>query len=148
MNDTLALLLIAHAAVTCFMTGLIWLVQLVHYPLMLRVSPDRFTEYEAAHMHRISWIVGPAMLAELVTGAWLVLLPLEPGAKAASWLGVALLIVIWVSTATGQGPMHGRLARGYDPQLIRQLVRTNWVRTAAWSMRAVIAGYLLFAAMG
>ena len=40
--------LLAHAAATLFMVGLIWFVQVVHYPLFARVGPDAFVPYAAA----------------------------------------------------------------------------------------------------
>jgi hypothetical protein len=39
--------------------------------------------------------------------------------------------------------MHSRLARGFDEQSWRQLVRSNWVRTIAWSARAVLVSHWL-----
>lgn len=138
-----SLLLTTHLAATCFMAGVIWLCQLVHYPLMARVSEDRFIEYESAHMRRIGPIVGPAMLVEGVTAGWLTVRWFDdlPGLFTVSLL---LLVAVWVSTFTMQGPMHQRLARdGYDEPRIRWLVNTNWVRTVAWSARAVLITILL-----
>ena len=40
MPDADVLLLLLHAAATLFMTGLIWFVQVVHYPLFARVGED------------------------------------------------------------------------------------------------------------
>jgi hypothetical protein len=37
-----------------------------------------------------------------------------------------------------QVPLHTRLARGFDPAAHRQLVRTNWLRTLAWTLRALL----------
>ena len=38
-------LLLAQTAATLFMTGVIWIVQTVHYPLFARVGRDEFREY-------------------------------------------------------------------------------------------------------
>lgn len=140
MNDWALIILIVHAGATWFMTGLIWLVQLVHYPLMVRVGEPGFIAYEMAHMRRITFVVAPAMLIELATGVALVV----GGGTLTTWTGLFLLVLLWLSTATTQGPMHNRLARGYDADLIRRLVVTNWLRTTAWSARAALVGYLLF----
>ena len=64
-----------HAAATLYMTGLIWFVQVVHYPLMARVGGGGFAAYEAAHTNRTAWVVGPAMLAEAGTAVALVVDP-------------------------------------------------------------------------
>lgn len=54
----------AHAGATWFMTGLIWFVQIVHYPLMGAVPGDAFRVYQELHQRRTTWIVGPVMLVE------------------------------------------------------------------------------------
>jgi hypothetical protein len=42
------------------------------------------------------------------------------------------------STWRLQVPRHDALARGWDAAAHRALVRSNWVRTAAWSARAAL----------
>ena len=131
-------LLIAHAAATLFMTGLIWFVQIVHYPLMGRVGRELFVGYEGAHTRLTTWVVGPPMLVEGVT-ALMLIFRLPAGVSAAqAWAGLALLVAIWVSTAVLQMPQHRRLARGFEPSAHRRLVATNWIRVAGWSLRGAL----------
>jgi hypothetical protein len=47
-----------------FMTGLIWFVQAVHYPLLTSFGADS-TAYQSAHMRRTTQVVAAPMLAEL-----------------------------------------------------------------------------------
>lgn len=139
-------LLFLHALATVALVGLIWTIQLVHYPLFLRVPPDAFKAYETEHMRRITWLVGPLMLLEAAT---VLLLVLREPSSVLVWTGAALLAVIWVSTATVQGPLHGRMARdGHDEGRIRLLVHSNWLRTGAWTARGVLALMLLGAPHG
>ncbi len=137
------LLLIAHAAATWWMVGLIWFVQVVHYPLMGRVGPEQMISYELAHQSRTSLVVGPPMLVEFVTAALLVYL--RPAAIPAwsAWLGVALVALLWLSTAVLQVPQHERLARGFDAAAHGFLVQSNWLRTVGWTARGVLAGWML-----
>ena len=128
------LLPVAHAAATLFMTGVIWFVQIVHYPLFGRVGAAEFPAYEREHARRTGRVVGPAMVVEL-----LLALALTTRGGALVWAGLALLGVIWASTAFVQVPLHRRLERGADVAAQRRLVRTNWIRTAAWTARDVIA---------
>ncbi|MEM9862970.1 MAG: hypothetical protein AAF938_15350 [Myxococcota bacterium] len=116
------------------MTAVIWFVQLVHYPLFARVGDGAFNAYEAEHVTRITWIVMPLMLAELVSAGLLVLR--EPSPWALS--GAALVGVIWLSTALLQVPLHGALQSGFDADVHTRLVRSNWVRTFAWSLRFLL----------
>lgn len=135
-------LLAVHTASTLAMTGLIWFVQIVHYPLMRRVGVDGFTQYERQHARRTSVVVGPLMLAEMVTAVILTITPPTDG-QTLTRIGLGLLAMIWFSTAVLQVPCHRRLERGYDSEVIRRLVATNWLRTVAWTARAVIALLLL-----
>lgn len=140
--ETLRWLLAAHAFVTLFMTGLIWFVQLVHYPLFGRVGKSDFAAYEAQHTRRTGRLVGGPMLLELGLAA---ALAWSPGGTAA-WCGLGLLGIIWLSTAVSQVPLHRRLEKGYDQDAHRRLVAGNWVRTIAWSMRGLLALLMLAAA--
>ena len=132
--DSASLLPAAHAGATLFMTGVIWFVQVVHYPLFARTGAAGFADYERDHARRTSWVVGPAMTLEL-----LLALALAARGGAAAWAGLALLAVIWLSTALVQVPLHRRLQGGFDAAAHRRLVRTNWLRTAAWTLRAALA---------
>lgn len=125
------------------MTGLIWFVQLVHYPLLSGVGTEGFHSYQRGHERRTAWAVGPAMLAELVCAVWLAAAP-PPGVFV--WLtvlGLVLLAGVWVSTALLQVPCHRRLSAGFDAETHGRLVRSNWLRTALWSGRAVLALWML-----
>lgn len=148
LSGHIPLLLIIHAAMAVFMTGLVWFVQIVHYPLMARVGRSEFVAYERSHAQRTTLVVAPAMLIELVS-AVLLAFALD-GTRAASgailwlvWSGLALLALIWVSTFLVQVPIHARLSKGLSQPLVRLLVLTNWVRTLAWSARSVVALTLL-----
>ena len=122
------------------MFGLIWFVQVVHYPLFLAVGPDHFAAYEAAHGNRTTYVVAPLMLVELITALAMLAPALRPPAVSApeAWLGAAMVGVIWFSTAFVQVPLHNRLQGGYSAQTIARLVATNWVRTAAWTARVAL----------
>lgn len=141
-------LALAHACVTWFLVGLIWTIQAVHYPLFALVGAEGYPTYQRAHMNRITWIVAPAMIAEALLAALLVITPLAPQARPLAWLAIIPLAVIWGSTAAIQAPMHARLVNRADPRLQEALVATNWVRTAAWTARGVLAALILVAAIG
>lgn len=122
---------------TLFMTGLIWFVQVVHYPLYSDAGRNEFPTYQRRHQRLTTFVVGPVMLLEVASAvAWLYWLPGE--SDTLMWISIFLLIVIWVSTAVLQVPAHGRLAQEYSDSVQRHLVRTNWIRTVAWTIRSGI----------
>jgi hypothetical protein len=138
--------LIVHAAATWLMVGVIWLVQVVHYPLFAGVGAERFPGYHASHSSRISLIVGPAMLTEAATAVLLVAARPDGVAAWMAWTGLALVAVNWAATAALAIPQHSRLSAGFDASAHRRLVGGNWVRTASWTIRGVLAGAMLSAA--
>ena len=129
------MLLILHAAVTWALLGLILTIQLVHYPLFSKVGEAGWSVYEREHQSRITVLVGPLMLAELLSAAWLAFHPVAGLPLWSLWLGLALTLAIWISTGLVQSPLHGRLSPGFDAKLHARLVSTNWVRTLAWTLR-------------
>jgi hypothetical protein len=140
-------LLIANAASTFFMTGLIWFVQVVHYPLFAAVGNSEFPAYSRLHQSLTTFVVGPPMLVEALTAGMLVVA--RPAGVSAwlAWTGFALVIVIWASTALLQIPAHGRLASGFDASAAATLVSSNWIRTVAWSVRGAIVAAMLWQAL-
>ena len=137
--------LLLHAAATLYMTGLIWFVQVVHYPLFAAVGREPFAAYEKEHTRLTGWAVTAPMLIELATGGALALW--RPAALPAApvWIGLALLGVIWLSTSLLQMPAHRTLLAGFDARAHRRLVRSNWLRTAAWTTRGALALWFVHA---
>ena len=132
------LVLLVHAAATLFMVGLIWFVQVVHYPLLSSVGSELFSDYAAAHSRLTTRVVVAPMMIELVTAV--VLLRFRPAGVRSTHMGVglALLVVIWLSTFFLQVPQHEVLLGGFAPEAYHRLVVTNWIRTVCWSARGVL----------
>lgn len=134
--------------VTLVMTGVIWIVQVVHYPLFARVGIETFAIYHAEHSRLISFIVIPLMLIEAGTAAWTAIeRPLFVPAWAA-WTGLALVGVVWGSTFLGQMPLHESLSRGFEPTAHVALVNGNWIRTGAWTARSALLLVILARVFG
>ena len=132
------LVFLANLASTLIMVGLIWFVQVVHYPLFDRVGRDGFMAYEMAHSQLTSLVVIPPMLIELMTSG---LLFIARPAGMRMWeaiVGTVLLAIVWGSTFFLQVPRHGELALGFDQAAQTALVTTNWIRTIAWSLRGML----------
>jgi hypothetical protein len=137
------MLLIVHAAATLLMLGVILVVQLVHYPLFRYVRADDYKAFQALHMRRITWIVGPAMTTELVTAGWLAWTP-PPGLPPwMTWTGLGLVAFIWITTGLVQVPLHRWLTEGFDAAAHRRLIATNWLRTGAWALRGGLVCWML-----
>jgi hypothetical protein len=140
-------LLLTHAGATFFMVGLIWFVQVVHYPLFAEVArlggEPGFASYAAKHSARTTLVVGPVMLVELVCAGVLLLWkpPHLPWWSVIT--GALLLSVIWVSTAFLQVPRHAELSAGFQTLVHQSLVGTNWLRTVLWTLRGGLALWMV-----
>ncbi|MFN0123206.1 MAG: hypothetical protein ACKV2V_22110 [Blastocatellia bacterium] len=142
-----AWILLGNAAATLMMAGLIWQVQLVHYPLFAHVGREGFSAYEYAHTSRITLVVGPLMLVETVTAGLLLLYRPAGIGMGVAVAGVALVCLIWFSTWFLQVPQHNLLTAGFDVEAHRILVATNWLRTAAWSLRGALVLWMIAGTM-
>ena len=133
----LAVLLLCTAA-ALFMTGVIWIVQVVHYALFDRVGADGWAAYHAAHTRRITAIVLLPMVVELGTAGLLVLAPPPGIPQPLLWVGLVLAAATWAVTFFVSVPLHGRLAGRFDDDACLALVRTNWARTGLWTGHAAV----------
>jgi hypothetical protein len=126
---------LANLVAAAAMGGVIWTIQLVHYPLFALVGADGWDVYEAAHRRRITWLVAPLMLGGVAVAV--ALLVERPGALtiANTVLAAGLLAL----TAAVFAPAHERLSATHDDGEIRRLVRLNWIRTAGWSVQVAVA---------
>ncbi|CAN5729704.1 hypothetical protein BH23CHL5_BH23CHL5_09530 [soil metagenome] len=132
------LVLLLNAASALFMVGLIWMIQIVHYPLFSVVPPDRFGTFHRRHSRRIAWLVIPAMSIEAVTTVSL--LKWRPASVEFPLVlaGVVAVVTVWLLTIFVQVPQHQNLARGYDDATINALIRFNWLRTTTWTFHGAI----------
>ena len=102
MNALVQIVLLLHFASTWAMVGLIWFVQIVHYPLFAQVGRDEFPLYERRHKAWTTWIVAPLMLTELLTAIVLcVWRPVVAG---------SLARLVWTRTGHRQLAFHRLLA--------------------------------------
>lgn len=139
------MLLVVNLVATAFMTGVIWCVQIAHYPLMSGWPHDDFSRWEAMHRSRIGGVVVPAMLIEGITAAAIIARRPASVPVWLPWAAAIVLLAIWASTFLVQVPLHDRLSAGWDAETHRWLVATNWIRTLLWSVRLALVAAMLLA---
>ncbi len=138
----MVVVLIAQVVATLWLAGMIWTVQVVHYPLFELVG-EEFVAYEAAHAARISFLLLGPWAVQGVTTAWVLL---SRPAGVPSWMVVAAAALAAATVAVTvlvSVPQHDVLGNGFDAAAHATLVRTNWWRTLAWSGHAVLAVWML-----
>lgn len=134
------LIYFVHAFTCFFMTGLIWLIQQIHYPAYRFISAERFAEYQRFHTSSITFIVGPIMAIELLSGFSILFYEKFNAWSTLNFLG---LILIWLTTAFLSVPSHAKLSMGFSQDSISFLISTNWIRTILWTVRSFLLLYLL-----
>lgn len=134
--------------VTGFNTGLIWTIQLVHYPGFNEIGKANYKTYQQLHMKRILRLVGPSMLIELLLSVFLVFQLKEHAGYFLYLVSFALLIFIWIHTAFLASPIHAELLDGFNAKKVSKLIRVNWFRTIAWTIRSIILTMLFIQFVG
>lgn len=130
---------------TLAMVGLIWFVQVVHYPMFRDVGESSFPDYIKLHQRLTTWVVAPLMLVEAFSAVGLIYWRPENVPASGLWSGIALVFVIWFSTAFLQVPRHGAMVEsGFSVQHHSALVATNWIRTAAWTARGLLMTFIVY----
>lgn len=116
-----------------FMTGVIWIVQVLVYPNFHLVEENGFGKFHQFHQNRITWVVAPMMTLELASGAWV--LYFQPSVIYV--VNILSIILLWAITAFVAVPIHNQLERNH---LERRdaLIFWNWLRTFIWTVRSLI----------
>lgn len=134
MGTTIISLPFLNIITSWMLVGLIWTIQLVHYPTFRYIDSEAFLDFHKHHTFSITLIVMPLMLIELGLASWLA----YDNKWALSFLvPFILVLLIWISTFFVQIPMHNQLAAGKDLNAIQRLVSSNWIRTILWTGKAL-----------
>jgi len=115
------------------MTGIIWLIQLLHYPSFLQIDKSLFFDFHAKHTNMMTVLVGPIMIGELLLSLYL-----SQNFERFWLIQTSLAIILFALTFLVSVPIHNQLANGFDENLIRKLISTNWPRTIIWTIKAVL----------
>jgi hypothetical protein len=138
-------------ALTWYMTGMIWSMQILEYPLFALVGPNEFPAYHQRHNRGLPFLVILPSVAAFLSAVVLIFTRPERLPLWASILIASLDFIIIIVTFVREAPLHAKLDReGSSPDVIRQLVQGNWIRTLLWTANALlllgITAYLLMAA--
>ena len=132
--------LMIHIISTSIMVGVIWVIQLVHYPSFKYVNESDYIIFQKYHMSNISYIVFPVMFTELITA----LIILFFGEKSLFFvLSLICLFLIWVFTGVLFTKYHRILKEGKDLMIIEKMIKANWIRSLLWTMRLIMIFFVI-----
>ena len=124
--------------------GCMTTLQLQHYGIYPAVGREHFARYMRAN-NRAALLptILPAMLLLVSSVALIVRRPEFVGSYEAL-AGLGLNLVALLSTFVWQRPIQGQMAeRGYDEVNTRRLISTNWIRTIAYWLIAILGSFIL-----
>ena len=140
--------LLANFVATAVMTGVIWFVQWVHYPLLATVPVDDSVEIavEVAEQHqrRTGQVLALPMVVEGFSTLGLLINRPEAVSLILPWVNAVLLAIALGSTVFVSVPLHAKMATNPTADVGRRLVVTNWPRTIAWSARSVVCTVMIW----
>lgn len=140
------LLVLGTSALGLYAVGNVWLVQVVCYRLWAHVGRSEAFGYHIAWWHSL-WGVLFVPAALVFLGALAVLWIRPPGvSRGLVWLGLALQLVIWVSTAVWWAPLMARLVTpdsGMSLHDYHLLMSTHWIRLALITAYGITSFYML-----
>jgi hypothetical protein len=129
-----------HFLSTAIMVGVIWVIQLIHYPSFHFIKKSKYSKFQQFHMNRISIIVIPTMIIEIISGLLIFWSVFHSNIFFISSLFI--LISIWGITFIFFTKMHQGLVFGYNQEIVNKLILINWSRTLLWSLRLIILCYI------
>jgi hypothetical protein len=114
---------------TFILTGIVWCIQVVNYPLLPWIDREKFCDFEKKYQSFFAIL--------------LLIVAKEGMCRILAFALFALLLFVWFSTFCLQIPQHAELAHGFSMKNIKKLILTHWIRTIAWSFRCLILLWLL-----
>ena len=116
----------------------------VNYQTWRLIPADAFKAYHRAQQPLIQAFVVAPMVVGFVLQIWLAFRVPAGIDPRVVWVMVVASAAGAVSTVTLQLPIHAAFNRsGYSPELMRKLLRTDWIRKAADVVRLAATAALL-----
>jgi hypothetical protein len=149
MQDFAHQILLTHSFLCAFLTGLIMVVQWVHYPSFHYIDKIQSQQFHSFHQKSITWIVMPTMLLELVSGALLLIIFWKHASFSLVLMNFLALIAIWINTALFAMPIHQALIQDQSKNQtaagasIQKLLQVNLWRVLFWTTRSLLLFILL-----
>jgi len=136
------IIFLTHLGSCLAMTGIIWLVQILIYPLLGQISEQQFIQIHNFQMKRITMLVAPLMLIEIFTASLLLY-----QIKTQTYLfNLISVLMLWSYTFLVNVPAHKQLS--YNNQKSKNyLILKNWPRTILWSLRSMLLLFLTLKSM-
>ena len=120
-----------------------WIMQLIDYPLFKFVGKKAFKKFKKERSKRVMILASFFLVLELITGILLIWIKPIGISSVQVWIGLSLIIIIWITTWTIEVPQHKILEAEFNEKTQNILLKANWIRTVIYSLRVVIIIWML-----
>ncbi len=123
-----------------YLLSLVIITQFITYPSFLHIDKRKFPEYHKKYVNKISFIVAPFMIIELLSLSFIAYL----SGEFLIIKSLILLLVIWLTTFIVMIPSHNKISSTFDEIEIKRLINFNWVRTILWFSKLSLIIFLYY----
>lgn len=135
---------IAQLISSFMMIGIVWLQQLINFPLFTLVPKESFSVYHQAHLNRSQWLIAPLMLVEVLSAAFLLIWPIPQVSYYLYLINFLLIVLIWLETFLMQWPLQKKLRKEHSLVTIERLIKLNRLRAITWSCHGAVLIAILY----
>jgi hypothetical protein len=139
MNQPYFLLFLSQFTLSAALLGILWFVQLIHYPLYGKIKED-FVKYEKEHIRRTTLFLTPIIILDLLLNTFLVIKLSSSNVGLILGFSLAFNVMTWLSTFSFQVEQHKKLSLKFSRKVVSDLIRTCWIRTLFWTAKLIFLG--------
>lgn len=139
----LSIALTGNLCASVLMTGMISFIQFVQYPLLKHISSHDFSCYFKKYISRISWIIYPIVILEIIFATSLAFLPLQSKLQFPILITYILLALITMNTFLIQTPMVQKLRFSFDEVLLSKIMFYNRLRLYSSALRTLVLCWII-----
>ena len=132
MFENIELIALLNFVTSFLMMGVIITTQIVNYPLFLSISKNDFNNFHSKYTNKITAIVIPLMITELILSI-ILLISIQNYMTILIFTTISL---IFISTIFIQVPIHKKIKKEFNKNLLNKLIQTNWIRTILWFVKS------------
>tara|TARA_B100001059_G_scaffold46109_1_gene38948 strand:+ start:15603 stop:16025 length:423 start_codon:yes stop_codon:yes gene_type:complete len=116
------------------MIGVSLVVQIIIYPSFKFIQKVSFKEYHLNYMNKMSYVVAPIMLLEIISSFLLLFF----NKSLTDFFGFILLSLVWFVTFFFIVPLHNQLNTKFGIIDLKKLIKLNLIRTILWIFKFLI----------
>lgn len=139
----LSIALTGNLCASVLMTATVSFIQFVQYPLLNHISSFDFSCYFKKYISRISWIIYPLTIIEIIFATSLAFLPLQSKMQFPILITYFMLALISLNTFLIQVPMVQKLRFSFDQDLLSKIMFYNRLRLYSSSLRTMVLCWIV-----